>query len=455
MKKFLFDLPFAKKTTLIALPLMVQQLISVAVNLVDNLMIGYLGDAAIASVAAVNKYYLIAQFAINGLAAAASVFIAQYHGSNEKDKMQESFRTLLLISFCIMSLFTLIGKSIPSMILSYFSSDLSVIENGVKYLGVVAFSFIPTAVSLNIFFSMRAVGEMHIPLRCSVIAVLTNAILNYCFIFGNFGFPRLGIEGAALATVIARFVEITLALFALKRYDFPFKTKITEIFHISKEVFTKVIVKAAPLMLNEILWSFGMATLFKFYSTRGSDVMSGNSAASTISDLFFTLFGGMSAATTVLVSIPLGANQLDHAKENAYKLVGYSFMLSILFGVLMFASSLLVPILYSHITLGAQHAAIRFIRVQACMFWIYMLTTEFYFILRAGGDMKHTLLMDSGFMWSVIIPVVGIFTYFTNINFLLLYVIGQLTDLVKLVVAYRLVSKEHWVVNLTLNPAEE
>ena len=454
MKKFLFDLPFAKRVTLIALPLMVQQLISVAVNLVDNLMIGYLGDAAIASVAAVNKYYMIAFFAINGLAAAASVFIAQYHGAEEKDKMKEVFRTLLLISVCIMFLFTIVAKVFPTGILSFFTEDIAVLESGTSYLSVVLLSFIPTAISLNIFFSMRAVGEMHIPLRCSVIAVLTNAVFNYCFIFGNFGFPRLGIAGAALATVIARFVEIILALYTIKKYDFDFKTRIQDLFKISKEIFVKVIVKAAPLMVNEILWSAGMATLFKFYSTRGSDIMSGNSVAATISDLFFTLFGGMSAATTVLVSTPLGANRLEEGKNNGYKLVGYSTMLAILFGVFMYGSSYIVPVIYDHITEGAQLAAMSFIRVQACMFWIYMLTTEFYFILRAGGDMKHTLIMDSIFMWGVMIPVVGFCTYFTKMDYLVLYIVGQLTDLVKLFLAYRLVSKEHWVVNLTINNLE-
>ena len=454
MRKFIFDLPFAKKATLIALPLMIQQLISVAVNLVDNLMIGYLGDAAIASVAAVNKYYFIAFFAINGLAAAASVFIAQYHGAEERDKMKEVFRTLLLVSFGIMMLFTLVAKFFPTMILSYFTNDVAVLENGTTYLSIALLSFIPTAISLNIFFSMRAVGEMHIPLRCSVIAVLTNAIFNYCFIFGNFGFPRLGIAGAALATVIARFIELMLAFYTIKKYDFDFKTRIVDLFIISKDIFVKVIVKAAPLMLNEILFSLGMATLFKFYSTRGSDVMSGNSVAATISDLFFTLFGGMSAATTVLVSTPLGANRLEEARSNGYKLVGYSTMLAFIFGIAMFITSNIVPIIYNHITLEAQHAAMMFIRVQACMFWIYMLSCEFYFILRAGGDMKNTLVMDSVFMWCVNIPIVGFLTYFTNINFLLLYIAGQLTDLVKLFLAYSLVAKERWVVNLTVNNLE-
>ena len=129
-------------------------------------------------------------------------------------------------------------------------------------------------------------------------------------------------------------------------------------------------------------------------------------------------------------------------------------MLAILFGVFMYVSSYIVPVIYDHITEGAQLAAMSFIRVQACMFWIYMLTTEFYFILRAGGDMKHTLLMDSIFMWGVMSPVVGFCTYFTKMDYLVLYIVGQLTDLVKLFLAYRLVSKEHWVVNLTINNLE-
>ena len=450
MKKFLSDKAFMKKALVVALPLMVQQLVSVGVNLVDNLMVGYLGDAAIASVAAVNRFYMIAMFAANGLAGGGAIYIAQYFGAREGQKMQEAFRTILLGAVSIMAVFSILSLTVSDTILSFFTKDLEVIVDGVKYIRIVAFSFVPAAITMSIYNAMRSTGETKIPLRCSVTSVLVNAVLNYILMFGKLGLPRLELQGAALATLIARVLEMGLALVALKNREFEFKTSVSHIHHISKEIYTQVIKTALPLMVNEILWSSGNALLFKFYSTRGSEVMSGYSIAATVGDLFFTLFGGMAAATTVLVAQPLGANKLDEARENGYKLVGFSAFLAVFIGILMNASRLLVPLLYSHVSLAAQNVATTYLFIQSFMFWIYMATTEFYFILRAGGDTKNTLIMDSLFMWCVNIPVIAMVTYLTNWNFIYMYLAGQATDIVKMLFSYYMFRKEKWVVNLTV-----
>lgn len=455
LKKFLCDRTFMKAVLAAAIPLMLQQLISSSVNLVDNLMVGQLGDAALSSVAAVNRYYMIALFGTNGLAAAASVFIAQYYGAGEQEHMKQTFRTLLVIASVIMTGFTLAGLLLSSGILGFFTSDATVIADGVGYIRIVASSFVPTAITVSIYNAMRATGEMKIPLRCSVVAVATNTVLNYCLIFGSFGFPRLGIAGAAVATVIARLVELSLALLALYRTDFAFKTRLQDIFAIPQEIMTKVLAKAAPLMLNEVLWSSGMSMLFKFYSYRGSEVMSGYSIASTVGDIFFTLFAGMAAATTVFISQPLGSNELEKARRHGYQLLGFSVMLSCVFAVMMFASSFAVPLLYSEVSATAKSMAQNFLIIQSFMFWIYMATTQCYFTLRAGGDMKHTLIMDSCFMWCINIPIVAFVTYCTDFSYIWIYIIGQLTDMVKLTFAYHLVSKEKWVVNLTKDPTQQ
>jgi len=452
MKKFICDRSFMKTVLTIAIPLMLQQLISVSVNLVDNLMVGYLGDAAIGSVAAVNRFYMVASFATTGLASAGAVFIAQYSGARDEKHMKESFRTMLLSTGTVMLLFMLAGILLPRGILSYFTRDEAVILDGLDYIRIAVYSFVPAAITASIYQAMLAVGETKLPLRCSISAVIANTFLNYCLIFGHFGMPAMGVAGAAAATLIARLIEITLAVIALSRSSFGFKTDLAHLLEIEPSLVRKVLSKAAPLMLNEMMWSFGMATLFKFYSTRGSDVMSGYSICGTVGDLFFTLFSGMAAASTVLISTPLGADRLQEAKDNAYHLIGFSFLLSFLFAGMMLASTLAVPVLYRHVSDAARTAAIHFLEIQSCMYWIYTVTTQCYFILRSGGDMKHTLIMDSGFMWFINIPLVAAVTYGTGMGYIGLYICGQLTDLFKLAFAYHLVSKEHWVVNLTLNP---
>ena len=449
MAKIFRHKDFYLHVIVIAVPMMLQSLITSSVNLVDNLMVGVLGDAAIGSVAAVNRYYMIADFAAMGLANAGSVFIAQYFGARQEEHMKESFRTMLVYSMAIMGLFALIGLLFPSRILSFFTQDEVIIREGVRYLSIAAWSFLPTAVMVPVYSSMRAVGETRVPLYCSMVSILSNTFLNYCFIFGHFGFPRLEVRGAALGTLIARIIELLICLYVLQKREFAFKTSLRRLFEIPKDIMAKVLSKAAPLMLNETLWSAGMAMLFKCYSTRGADVLSGYSIAGTVGDLFFTLFSGMSAAATVVISTPLGAGKLDEARENAYRLLGFSMVLALFFGGMIYLSRGLVPLLYVNVSPEAQKVALDVLSVQAVLFWIYMGSAQCYFTLRAGGDMRHTLILDSGFMWTVNIPIVAFVAYGTKLPYLWPYLCGQMTDLIKLAFAYRLVRREKWLVNLT------
>jgi Na+-driven multidrug efflux pump len=266
-------------------------------------------------------------------------------------------------------------------------------------------------------------------------------------IFGHLGFPALGVAGAAYATIIARIVEVVIFLVVSKRMDFMFKTAPQDLFKISRKLVKAITIKAVPLTMNEIFWSSGMSILFMFYSTRGTEVMAGMSISGSVADLFFTLFGGMAVATTVVVSQVLGANKLDEARDNAYKLIRFSIMLSVALGILMFAFSYIAPNFYN-VTDYSRETAATFLRIMSVMFWIYMSNAQCFFILRAGGDTKSTLLMDSVFMWTINLPAVGLVTYLTGWNVYAIYLVGQSTDFFKLIVAYSLVRKEKWVKNL-------
>lgn len=176
--------------------------------------------------------------------------------------------------------------------------------------------------------------------------------------------------------------------------------------------------------------------------------MAGYSIANTISDLFFVLFGGLATATTILVSKPLGANQMEEARERAYQLLAFSIFLAVLFSMAMFAASFFVPAWYQ-VSVQTRQIAAQMLQVMAVMFWTYTANTQCYFILRAGGDTRSTLFVDSGFMWLVNIPLIGLLTCFTSMNIMQMYLIGQMTELAKLSIAYHLVRKEKWLVNLT------
>jgi len=350
--------------------------------------------------------------------------------------------------------FVLMGLFFPEQILGFFTKEADVIAMGSTYIKIAILTYIPMALSMTISNAMRSMGETKIPLYSSIASIITNAVFNYILIFGHFGFPKLGVAGAAYATIIARILEVAIFLVVTQRLPFMFKTHIKDLFKISRKLIKIITIKAIPLTVNEIFWSSGMSILFMFYSTRGKEVMAGMSISGTVADLFFTLFGGMAVASTVFVSQVLGANKLDEARSNAYRLIRFSVMLAIAFGSLMFISSFFAPLLYN-VTEVSRHTAATFLRIQSFMFWLYMANAQCFFILRAGGDTKSTLLMDSVFMWAVNLPVVGLVTYLTGWNVFAIYLVGQATDFVKFVVAYGLVRKEQWVKNLAHSHEEQ
>ena len=450
-RKYIGTRKFYMTVLAVALPLMFQQLITSSVNLVDNLMIGQLGDEALSGVAAVNRYYMVSLFGINGLMAATTVFIAQFFGAKNTGKMKETFRIAIIGGYIVAIPFFLLGTFGAHHVLNFFisSGDALTISYGIQYLHVIAWTFIPLALSLAIGQSMRSIGDVKTPLYAAISAVLINVCFNYILIFGHFGFPRLGVVGAALATLLARVVEMLVLLLLLKIRSYEFKTKISEMFKFSKQMAFTIIKKGAPLVVNEIFWGTGMSLLFVFYGTRGVEVSSGYAIAGTTADLFFTLFAGMAVATTVLVSQPLGADQKEEAQKNGYQLILFSMMMALVFGILIFLSSFIVPQFYSEVSPQAKEISTTFLRIMGCLFFIYMANAECYFILRAGGDMKSTLFMDAGFMWCINLPLVALVTYFTDWPIYYIYITGQVTDLLKLVVSLWMVKKEKWVKNLT------
>ncbi|WP_240915957.1 MATE family efflux transporter [Erysipelothrix sp. HDW6C] len=332
IRRFFGSKSFYKHVVIIAIPLIFQQLISNSVNLMVNLMIGQLGDHALAGVATVNRFFLIATFGTSGVIGAAAVFMAQFYGADDHEGMKQTFRYTIWAATIIMSLFLVIGVMFPTQIIGFFVNDPNVIREGLNFIYIGSLAFIPNIVTLSIAGSMRATGDSKTPLAAGIVSVIVNAFFNYGLIYGNFGFPAMGVTGAAIGTLIARTAELVFISYFFIRGDYPFKTKIADMFTMSTDIIKRISSKALPLVSNEILWATGMALLLRFYASRGPEVISGYSIASTVSDMFFTMNAGMSIAITILVSQPLGAGNFDEARDNGYHLIGFGVILSAIFG---------------------------------------------------------------------------------------------------------------------------
>lgn len=447
-KELLKDKKLMKDCLTLAIPMMLQQLVIASVNLVDNLMVGKLGDIAFSGVASANKYYNIILFAINAMVASSTIFLAQYNGAKNTDKMKETYRFSIISSYVIIIITFIIVCLFPNQLLKFIIDDKEIINTGVEYIKIACLSYLPIGISISAGSAMRSIGDAKTPMYISISAIFVNAILDYALIFGKLGLPQMGVKGAALATFIARIIEMCLYILISRKLKYDYHTRIRDLFKFSKELSTGILNKAYPLLINEVAWQFGMTVLFKAYSSRGSIINTAYSAASTVSDIFFVLFSGMAVASTVLIGTPLGANKLEEGKANGYKLLCFAVLLSFVFGVGMYSSNFLIPIIYSDISLESIHTAQTFLKVMGCCFWLYTFNCQCYFILRAGGDTKSTMFMDSGYMWLVNVPFVLFLAYKTNLNIYLVYICCQLTDVIKLFIAFSFVRKNKWVVNL-------
>ncbi len=447
MKTLIGTKSFYKKLIAVSLPIIVQQLITSSLQLVDNIMVGSLGDSAVGSVSAVNQLYFVVILVIFGALGGAGVYSAQYFGAKDFDKLKQTFRfkvivglLIALISFITLSLF---GR----FFISLFTDTLETINNGADYLKIIKWSVFPWAISVSISFTFREIGITKPLLKISIVAILINTLLNFLLIFGYLGFPELGIRGAGIATLISRFIEFGLFAVLLVKKGKVFNSSIRNMFKIDKFVLKAIIIMALPLMLNEILWSTGQTIFFEAYSTRGDQALAAASVTGAISQLVFVTFGGVSTGIAVMVGNTLGENKLKLAKENSKKLIFASMVFSAFMGVLLFVLSYFILGIYD-ISEAAKDIARFNIRVNAFIIPVLAFNVSMYFTLRAGGDTRSTFIMDSGYMWVIQVPAAILLSRFTGLPANILFLIIQLLELPKMIFAYSRYKRGNWIRNL-------
>jgi len=454
IKSLIGDRAFYKHVIAVAAPLVLQQLITTSVQLVDNIMVGKLGQSAIGSVSIVNQLYFVVILITFGAMGGAGVFSAQYFGSKNFNKLKQTFRFKLLIGLMIASISFLVFTFFGENLLRLFTSNPTTIQGGLKYLSIAKWSAFPWIISVAISNTFRETGVTKPLLKISIVAIITNTVLNFILIFGLLGFPALGILGAAIATLISRFVEMALSVILLNRQGEVFNTKIYQIFHIDKKMLFAIIIMALPLTLNEALWSSGQTVFYHAYSTRGDSALAAMSITGSISQLVFVTFGGISTAVAVMVGNTLGNNQLAEAKDNAKKLIAFSVFIAMIAGVILFILSFFIPGLYD-VPVAAKRIAEFNIRVNALFIPFYSFNVALYFTLRSGGDIKSTFLIDAGYMWLIPVPISLLLAYLTSLPVIYMFLIVQMMDIPKMLFGLSRYKKGHWIKNLALEPNSE
>ncbi len=457
MGKLVGSWSFYKRTLLIAVPVMVQNLITNIVAMVDNVMVGQIGTEQMSGVAIVNQLLFVFNLTIFGALSGAGIFCAQFFGKNDNEGIRHTFRfkaitAVILTGICI-GVFALFSDNLITMYLHTAEEgiDLELTFKYAKdYLSVMLIGLLPFAIEQIYSSTLREGGTATVPMIAGIIAVITNTILNYLLIFGIGFFPELGVTGAAIATVISRFVQAIIVIIWThgNKERFAFIKGVYRSLKIPKQLAGRIFIKGLlPLTVNECLWSAGVSVLVQAYSMRGIDVVAGLNIANTAINLFNVMFIAFGSGVSVVIGQYLGAGELDKAKESAPKLLFFAGVMCVFVGALMAALSGVFPTFYNTSD-NVKSLATFFILVSSVLMPFHSILHSAYFIIRSGGKTLVTFLFDCGFSWCIVVPFAYILANFTDLSIHWLYILCQGIEIIKFIISLILVKKGIWLSNI-------
>lgn len=447
-KQYIGTKDFYLKTIAIAIPIMAQQFVTSFVNLIDNVMIGSVGATALTSVTIANKYYWIFNSTLFGVCGAAGIFISQHYGAKNKSHCQKVFNISELISILVAFIYMSILFIAPEAIIRLFSSTPEIVQSAMEYVEFARFTYLPTAISMACMMGLRAVADNKIQLKIGSLAVAINTMMNYLLIFGHFGFPALGVKGAAIATLMARVVEMIAYLYILYHKKHYFELDLKGWVYIDISLMKSMLAKAVPLVCNEIFFALGTTMVFKSYMRVDEYLVAAISVVDTVTNIAFIIFGGLSSAISILIGERLGANAIEEAKDNAKKLIVFGAAVAFIIGWIVIAVSGLIPMIYQFDD-TINHTITTLLRIKGILLPVYVINVCVFFTLRAGGDALSTMIMDSGYLWAISVMVSTGLSMFTSISLVMLYLLVECLDFVKMFVAFYFFNKGKWARNMT------
>ena len=441
---------------IIAVPIMIQNFITNFVNMLDNIMVGALGTEEMSGVAIINQLIFIFNLTIFGAISSAGIFTSQFYGRKDDDGIRYTLRfkgiACALISIAGIFIFIFLGDYIINMFLhdGSYDCDLYKTHNIAKeYMMISLIGLIPYAVTQVYAGTLRETGETFVPMAVGFMALIINAVLNYIFIFGKFGFPKFGVNGAAFGTIIARIAEcIAIISYVNKnKYKHKYFSKAFRSMHIPKNLFISIGKRGVPLLLNEFLWSVGMSLISMSYSYHGLAVVAGYSISSTVINLFNITFMSFGTSIGIIAGKYLGANDFDAAMDRAVKLITFALGISVAISVIVISVSKYIPMIYNTSAESKKYAE-YFIRVSAAFMPVTCFTHASYFTIRCGGKTFITFLLDSCFICFITVPVAFLLYFCANLSIWAIFPAVQSLDIIKAIIGFILLKKRVWVNNI-------
>lgn len=437
----------------IAIPMILQNAITNFVSFLDNIMVGQIGTEQMSGVAIANQLIFVFNLCIFGGVSGAGIFGTQFFGKGDNEGQKYTFRFKIYICAIITGLALLLGSKYSTELISLYLNDTGSIgdirlalDYGKQYLSIMLIGLIPFAINQAYVNTIRETGHTLIPMAASMAAVFTNLILDYCLIFGSLGFPMLGVQGAALATIIARFIEcfIVLCWVHCNKDKNKYIIGAYRSFYIPKNILKDVFKKGTPLMVNEMMWSIGMTTIVQCYAVRGLEVVAALNISSTVTNLFNIVYIQLGASIAIVVGQLLGAGKLKEAKDTDNKMIFFVVTACAGMAILMSLLGGMFPRIYNT-DISIKELATKLIMVSALIMPVCAFCHCTYFTLRSGGKTVVTFIFDSVYTWIVVIPVAYCLSHFTTWGIVTVFFCVQSMEFVKAIIGFFMVKSNVWL----------
>lgn len=454
--KFIGDAAFYRRLLTLVIPIIIQSAVTNFVTLIDNIMVGRVGTVAITSVSVVNQLSMVIFITMFGIVSAGSIYGAQYYGNGDTEGVRRCFRFKILVCVLVALAGILILIFAGDRLIMLFLTDTTgsggvaeTLASAQDYMKVMLIGFVPFALVNAYSSTLREAGETVVPMIASVIAILINMTFNYLLIFGKLGFPRLGVIGAAIATVMSRYVECAIiVIFAHVRSNrYQFVKEVYSKFYIPGSLLKKIIKTGAPLILNEVLFSLGITMINQSYSTRGLEVVAAMNITNTAVTIFLVINMSMGAAISVLVGQQLGAGRIEEAIDTDRKLLFFTFVLHVGIGVVMYLVAPKIPLLYNT-SMDIREMAMMMLRINAFHLPIGALYHSLYFTIRCGGKTLITFFFDACFTIVISLPLVFCLTRYSVLTVIAIFTIEKVADLIRVILGLVIVKRGTWAKNL-------
>ena len=438
------------------IPIVVQQFISNFVNLLDNVMVGSLGTEAISATSIANQVMYVFILAVFGGLSGISIFGAQFYGSGDMEGMRHTFRIklyfILICTALSLAVYITFGERFIQAFLTGDANggDLALtLSQGMGYLRIMLWGLPPFAAVQAYAGTLRESGETVAPMAAGICAILTNLFLNWVLIFGHLGAPALGVQGAAIATVVSRYVELLVVTGHAHRHTvkYVFLKGAYRSGYVPGKLIRRVIPMGLPLLVNEILWSLGMTFINQFYSTRGLNAVAALNITGTAWNLFCVIMFGMGSAVSIMVDQKLGAGELREARDIDRKLIFLTEVLHIAIGGMMILAAPYVPLLYQ-VDDAVRELVRRMLTIAGLALPLHSFAHVTYFTIRSGGRTLITFLFDAVYTWCVTVLLAFLLCRFTNLDIVSIYFCVQFIDVIKLVIGLIMLRSDFWAQNV-------